>query len=146
MSQGCIAHRRSLMERNWYHCDFRLLLGIFKGVLYKLEGWLFLVTPFKVCCMKPNLGFKPPCEDRGKDHWRPIPTSMLLWGCSPTYPPSPASPSWHSPTLGHRAFTGPRASSPTDAQQGHHPLLHMQLEPCVLLSWWFSLWELWGSA
>jgi len=29
---------------------------------------------------------------------------------------------------GHRAFTGPRASPPTDAWQGH-PLLHMRMEP-----------------
>ena len=36
--------------------------------------------------------------------------------------------SWHSPILGHRAFTGPRASPPIDDQLGH-PLLHMQLEP-----------------
>ena len=35
--------------------------------------------------------------------------------------------SWYSPILGHRAFTGPRASPPTDDQLGH-PLLHMQLE------------------
>jgi hypothetical protein len=63
-------------------------------------------------------------------------------------PPTPASRSWHSPTLGHWAFTGPRASSPIDVQQGHHPLLHMCLEesvlPCVLFGWWFSPWELWG--
>ena len=59
----------------------------------------------------------------------------------------PTSLSWHSPTLGHRAFTEPRASSPIDVKQGH-PLLHMQLEPwvpsCVLYGWWFSPWELWG--
>jgi hypothetical protein len=45
------------------------------------------------------------------------------------------------------AFTRPRASPPTDARQGH-PLLHMLLEPwvppCVLFSWWFSPWQLWG--
>ena len=68
---------------------------------------------------------------------------LLLWGCSPNHPPTPTSPPWHPPTLGHWAFTGPRASPPIDAQQGH-PLLHMQLEPCVLLGWWFSPWELWG--
>jgi hypothetical protein len=46
----------------------------------------------------------------------------------PLYPnlPIPASWPWHSPILGHRAFT--RASSPIDNQLGH-PLLHMQLEP-----------------
>jgi hypothetical protein len=52
---------------------------------------------------------------------------------------------WTSLTLGHQAFTGPRASPPTDAPQSH-PLLYMQLEswipPSVLLGWWFSPWEL----
>ena len=55
--------------------------------------------------------------------------------------------SWHYPTLGHQAFTGPRVSPLIDVPQGH-PLLHMQLEPwippCVLFGWWFSPWELWG--
>ena len=45
-----------------------------------------------------------------------------------TNPPTPASWPWHSPTLGHRAFTGPRASSPIDDRLGH-TLLHMELEP-----------------
>jgi hypothetical protein len=64
-----------------------------------------------------------------------------------TNPPTPASLSWHSPTLGHQAFSGPKASPAIGVQQGH-PLLHMQLEPwvspCVLFGWWFSPWELWG--
>jgi hypothetical protein len=42
----------------------------------------------------------------------------------------PTSASWslHSPILGHRTFTGPRASLRIDEQLGQ-PLLHMQLEP-----------------
>jgi hypothetical protein len=32
----------------------------------------------------------------------------------------------------------------TDAWWGH-PLLHMQLEPYVLLCWWLSPWELRGA-
>jgi hypothetical protein len=48
----------------------------------------------------------------------------------PPNPPTSASLSWHSPTLGHRAFSGPRTFPPIDVQQGH-PLLHMQLEPWV---------------
>jgi hypothetical protein len=44
-----------------------------------------------------------------------------------TKAPTSASWSWHSPTLGHRAFTRQRASPSIDAQQGH-PLLHMQLD------------------
>jgi hypothetical protein len=51
---------------------------------------------------------------------------------------------WHSPTLGHWAFPGPRAS-PTGTRQCH-PLLHMWLEPwappCVLFRWWPSPWKL----
>jgi hypothetical protein len=64
-----------------------------------------------------------------------------------TNPPISTYWPWSSPTLGHRAFTGSRASPPIDNQLGH-PLVHMQLEPwvppCVLFGWWFSSWELWG--
>jgi hypothetical protein len=62
-------------------------------------------------------------------------------------PTIPASWPWHSPILGLRSFTGPRASPSIDVQLGHH-LLHMQLEPwlsCVFFEWWFSLRELWGT-
>ena len=56
--------------------------------------------------------------------------------------PTPASSPRHSPILGHKTFTRPRASPPIDDRLGH-PLLHMQLEPwdppCVFFSWWFSL-------
>jgi hypothetical protein len=76
----------------------------------------------------------------------PIPLLLLLWECAPTHLPTPASPPSHSPILGHWAFTGLRTSSPTDARQ-RHPLLHMWLEPrvppCVILGWWFRLWDLW---
>jgi hypothetical protein len=71
----------------------------------------------------------------------PPPASMRVL----PHPPTQILPSWHSPTLGHRSFPGPRASLSTDAQQGH-PLLHMQLElwvlPCIFLGWWFSPWQL----
>jgi hypothetical protein len=62
----------------------------------------FLVTPLKILYPLPP----PPA---------PQPTHSHSW-------------TWYSPILGHRAFTGPRASSPTDDQLSH-PLLHMQLEP-----------------
>jgi hypothetical protein len=70
----------------------------------------------------------------------------------PSSAPQPAlshSQSWPSPILGHRAFTGPKASPPIDDQLGH-PHRHIQLEPqvppCVFFDWWFSskeLWEYW---
>jgi hypothetical protein len=73
----------------------------------------------------------------------PVPSHLALLTNSPT----PTSWPWHSPTLGHRTFTGPRAPPPIDDRLGH-PLLHMQLEPwlppCVFFGWWFSPWELWG--
>jgi hypothetical protein len=62
--------------------------------------------------------------------WKPpIPSilPLLLWRCSSTHPPTPASlPSLNSATLEHWTFTGPRASSPIDAHQGH-PLPHIPL-------------------
>jgi hypothetical protein len=67
-------------------------------------------------------------------------------------PPGPQSThshsqSWHSPILGHRTFTGPRASPPIDDRLGH-PQLHIHLEPhvppCIFFDWWFSSKELWG--
>ena len=81
-------------------------------------------------------------------HFKCYPFSWFpLWNSPPpAHQPShsyllPTSLSWPSPTLGHRAFTGPRASPPIDVKQGG-PLVHMQLEPlippCVLFGWWFS--------
>ena len=75
----------------------------------------------------------------------PIPLSLPSMRVLPSLPPSwPGIPlHWGI----HWAFTGPRASPPIDAWQGH-PLLHMQLEPWippfVLFGWWFSPWEVWG--
>jgi hypothetical protein len=64
-----------------------------------------------------------------------------------TNPLTPNFLSWHSHTLRHQTFSGPRVSPPTDAQLGH-PLLHMQVKPWVPpfvpFGWWFSPWELWG--
>jgi hypothetical protein len=72
----------------------------------------------------------------------PYPLPLLLL----TNLTTPDSWPWHSPTLGHRTFTEPRASPPTDDQLGHS-LLHMKLEPqvppSVFFGWWFSSRELW---
>ena len=85
----------------------------------------FLVIPLKITLPYPLT------------HPLPLLTNLL----NPTFWP------WHSPTLGHRTFTGQRASPPIDIWLGH-PLWHMHLKPwvppCVLIGWWFSSWELWG--
>jgi hypothetical protein len=57
--------------------------------------------------------------------------------------PTAASWPWHSPTLGHRTFTGPRSSPPIDDQLGH-PLLHSSWSHESLHGWWYSSRELWG--
>jgi hypothetical protein len=106
-------------------------------LLFFFHFWIFPLFIFQVL----SLFLVSPLVPRKY----PIPTSlpMLLWGCSYTHPPTPDSLTLHSPTLGHWAFIGPRTFPSIDAWQDH-PLLHMQLEPCVLFGWWFSPWELWG--
>ena len=53
----------------------------------------------------------------------------------------------HPPSLGHWVSTGLGLSSPNEARQGS-PLLHMYqgpwTSPCILFSWWLSLWQLIG--
>ena len=77
----------------------------------------------------------------------PITSSLplLLWGCSSTHPPTPTSMPLILLHWGICwAFIGPRTSPSTDAWQDH-PLLHMQLEPCIFLCWWLNPWEFWGG-
>jgi hypothetical protein len=96
--------------------------------------WIFYVITFQ---MLSPFQVSPPLLN---------PLSLLLWGCFLT-PTHSTLLHWHSLTLGHRAFTGPRASPPIGVQQVH-PLLHMQLEPwvapCVFFGWLFSPWEVWA--
>jgi hypothetical protein len=58
----------------------------------------------------------------------PPPASMRVLPHLPT----PILLPWHSTTLGHWTPSGPRASPPTDVQQGHHPPLFfsMVLDVC----------------
>jgi hypothetical protein len=75
-------------------------------------------------------------------HILPPPVSMRVFLHPPIHSHLPAL---NSPTLGnllslHRTRTSP----PINSWQGH-PLLHMQLEPCVILCWWLSPWEFWGG-
>ena len=72
-----------------------------------------------------------------------IPSHPASMRMLPHPPIISAFQSWHSSTLGHQAFTGPRASPDIDARGPKgHPLLHMQLEPwfatCVFFGWWLS--------
>jgi hypothetical protein len=112
-------------------------LGIIRRTFLKLDIFFFYISnvfPF------PGLPFRAPY---------PIPLPLPLWGWSPTYPPTPAFPPWHSPTLGYWTPSGSRAFPPTDIQQGH-PLPHMWpapwVPPCIFFGWWFSpLGALWGG-
>jgi hypothetical protein len=119
VAQPCLELRDPPASTSW-------MLGFLKLLLFLLDIFFIYISNFI-----PFPGF--PSES-------PHPLPLL------TNPPSPASLPWHSPTLGHRAFIGPRASPPIDDWQGH-PLIYMQLEPwvspCVLFGWWFSPWELW---
>ena len=100
--------------------------------------WLFYLFTFQILSLLLVFSQQTPY---------PYSYPLLLWGCSPTNLPTPTSLPYHSPMVGHQAFTGPSTSPPPDARQDY-PLLHMRLKPwvtpCVLFGWWFSLWELWG--
>jgi hypothetical protein len=64
------------------------------------EFYFFIIFFIYISNVIPFPGFPP---------WKPLtpfPLPLL------TNPPTPASWSWHSPILGHRSFTGPRASPP----------------------------------
>ena len=62
-------------------------------------------------------------------HICPTPSPLLVWGCLPTFPPSPVPLLQHPPILGHQTSPEPRASPlPIAVRQGCS-LLHMHLEP-----------------
>jgi hypothetical protein len=70
---------------------------------------------------------------------------LLLCGCSSTHTLTPASLPLIPLHWGiYRSFIWPRTSPPIHAWQ-NDLLLYMQLNPCVLFSWWLSPWELWGN-
>ena len=120
----------SLLYINW------LIIALLP---FKFFYWIFslftsqMLSPFQV----PP---KPPI---------PSPFHLLLWGCSPINALLPSHPRITLHWGIHQAFIRPTASSPIDAWKGH-PLLPVWLESwipsCVLLGWWLSLWELWGSS
>jgi hypothetical protein len=99
-------------------CPYVSYFTIFLHTLVFFFFWIFylftfqMLSPFLVSPPETSYPILPP------------PDSMRV---IPTHPPTPASPHWHSPTLGHWAFPGPRASFLMDVWQGH-PLLHMWLE------------------
>jgi hypothetical protein len=84
----------------------KMVTGCFFNLVFSLFTFQIL-SSFLISLLKVALSHPPP----------------LL-----TNPPTPASLSWHSPTVGHHAFTRPRASLLTDVPQGQ-PLLHMRLKP-----------------
>ena len=79
--------------------------------------WIFSLLTFQM--LSPF-----PVSPTGNSLILPPPAYMMV------FPHPPTHPFLSSPTLGHRDFTGLRASCLTDARQGS-PLLHMWLEPWV---------------
>jgi hypothetical protein len=77
----------------------------------------------------------------------PVKIPYCITPISVPHPSHSHSRSLYFPILGHRTFTGSKASPPINDLLGH-PLLHIHLEPhvptCVFFDWWFSSKELWG--
>jgi hypothetical protein len=111
-----------------------IMIAISTCFCYSASSSFFLLAIFFIYISNiiPFPSSPPPSQKH------PITSSLplLLWGCSSTHLPTPTSlPSIPLHWGIYHAFTGPRASPPTDDWQDQ-PLLHMQLEPCVLLGWW----------
>jgi hypothetical protein len=115
-SQPAIMGFDALFWHKSVHAD-RALMYIKQIFFSNYFYWVFYLFTFQM--LYPFLVVPPT-----PPHPHLISFSLPLF----TNPPTPTSWPWHSPTLGHRTFTGPRASPPIDDQLGH-PLLHMQLEP-----------------
>jgi hypothetical protein len=112
-----------LFSFNWEISSFpyALFFSFFIGYVIYLHFKCYPLPQFHPTSQKP-----------------PLSSPLLLCGCSSTYSPSPSCP-----RIPYQTFIGPRTSPPTDAWQDH-PLLHIQLEPCVLLCWWLSPRKFWG--
>jgi hypothetical protein len=124
-----LAHAQTFdVVKEGLHTTFFFLFSFLLDIFFI---YISNVIPFP----GPSLPRNPPIPSS------PTPASMRGFLHPPTHPlPPPLLPlHWGI----YQAFIGPRTSLPIDAWQGH-PLLHMQLEPCVLLGWWFSPWEFWG--
>jgi hypothetical protein len=105
------------------------ILFVFIVCFCVLFYWIFSLFTFQIFS---------PFQVYSSETLHPNPIPLLpLCGCSP-HPPTPVFRPWHSPTLGHGTVSGPKASPPTDVQQGH-PLPQMGPEawglPCVLFGW-----------
>jgi hypothetical protein len=87
--------------KKWQMLIFKLISSIF------FTGY-FIYLHFK-CYPLSRFPLQKPCL--------PCSLPLLLWGCFPSYLPTPTSPPWHSPTLRNQAFTGPMASPSIDARQ-----------------------------
>jgi len=90
------------------------------GYFFSFFYWVFYLH-FKCYSLSWFPIYKPPNPSSS-------PSSIRVFPFRTT--PLPASPPWHSPTLGDPVLDRIRASLPIGAQQGH-PLLHMQLESWV---------------
>jgi hypothetical protein len=115
------------LEGGW---NFILCFSIFIFLFY----WIFSLFTFQML-----LPFLSPSETLYPILPPPASTRVFLHLLTHSH-----LPALNSPTLGHLSrLQRTKELSPIDAWQGHL-LLHMQLEPSVLLCWWLSPWELSG--
>jgi hypothetical protein len=117
------------------HPPLSLSLSLLSSL--SLSPFLFLFNMDILCIYISNITFS--CFPSRT----PLPHSPSLCFYEGVPPPTnPLTPPWHSPTLGNRAFTVPRASLQIDARQCHL-LLHMHLGPWPFMcTFWLAVYSL----
>jgi hypothetical protein len=125
-----------------YNCNFYIAWTICYNFLHFNFGAWYIFSFFIGYFLYLHFKCYPLSCPPSEKHHSPIisPFPLLI------RPPTPASWPRHSPTLGHRAFIGQRASPPRWCLT-RPCMLHIELEPwvtpSVLFGWWFGPWDLW---
>jgi hypothetical protein len=129
MYPSCFLTRPLLGRKRWLKCFFFFFLILKLDIFFIYISYV-ISFPSNLPPGNPLSHTVFPCLYEGV----PPPTHPLTHSQLPTFP---------SPALGHLSSLHRTKDLSFYRWQGR-PLLHMQLEPCVLLGWWLSPWELWG--
>ena len=87
-------------------------IGIFKS--FNKQNLKFLIKKNESVYLHSHILCYPLSQFPLQKYPYPITPLSASMRVLPHHLPIPTSPLWHSPTLGHQAFTGPRISLPTD--------------------------------